>query len=499
MNFFQIVTEIFVFDSTFELVHIEKFTSYEIKCNISNFISFNINKISSDLIPEIGSEDYYEIKLKIADNLPIILRKDNFKEFQQNIIEERIDIDDELVMLEINIVKSTKKAINVYDFKCFEAFWKYTPTYNILKLLKTYKNDDHQNHFILKENEVSEFNSFNIFFQHSYQTKKTSHFSDISIDCYFSNNMEFPFNAYYFKVENTNDKNGIIDKLDRLNLLFSIISIFDISSIEENVFSYKLNGFKSFYGEIDIDRLELKYQKNYFDIFSWIYSESEKISDKLGLSRNIISLSLKSNTIDIPDNTLFSIQSGYRVYLQDNLYKYIELRNKILDELSWISQKSSEIISNYLSNYQKSIFTFISFFISVFLLRFLKDNRETSVFSREETIFSLFFLLLSIVFMLFSIWIVNQEKNRIQKKYINVKKRYLDLLIESDIEKILKNDEEFNYEMSYIRIRRNNYTFLWSITIIIFVIAIFNVSSYLNFNLIINSFLNELKFMINKK
>ena len=47
---------------------------------------------------------------------------------------------------------------------------------------------------------------------------------------------------------------------------------------------------------------------------------------------------------------------------------------------------------------------------------------------------------------------------------------------QQDIDKILDNDSEFNYEKSFINSRIKNFTWLWALTIITLLIAILSVS-----------------------
>lgn len=79
------------------------------------------------------------------------------------------------------------------------------------------------------------------------------------------------------------------------------------------------------------------------------------------------------------------------------------------------------------------------------------------------------------------------EKKRLTRKYENVKTRYYDLLNVNDINRILDNDEEFNYEMNFITIRQKIYTLLWVVTILLLICAILTVSNYINWNTILIS------------
>ncbi len=479
MNILEIILNIFTPTSEQKTQISEKFTSFKIKFPISNFLTFDL-----DLLPElftiIPENDNFSLSLKIDENEPIYLTKTNILEFREQIFKERKIYENEPVIINLEITKVTSSFINIYNFKSFEKFWNEISLPNLLKLLKLHQTDFNRNDFIILESDIKGFNSNNISFSKSIISNPQKQKCFISENCHFGNRQDYPFDAKYFHViQDFEIECPIINKLSNLCLLFSIISIFDITTLTESEFYYKLNGYKSFEDTIVFDKLDIELTAIYFKISNWIYTENSNVCDKIGLTRNILSLSFQNNSLAIPDSIFLSIQSGYKAYLQENISKYIEIRNKIVDELSWISQKSGEIATNFLNNYQKSIFTFLSFFISVFLLRFLKDS-EIAIFSKEVTLFSYGFLLLSVIFLVFSLLNLKTEKERLSRKYQNIKNRYLDLLDENDIKRILKNDEEFNYELAYIKKRKNQYTLLWILTIIVLGLIVFTVSDFYN-------------------
>lgn len=492
MNLFEHLNKIFTPSVKNEVVNAEKFSNYKISYYFSNFKTFDVITIQN-IAEQICIEDTFSLQIKVGENDAIVFdnNENNFIQFSKKIDEEKRIIEDEAVHLKFEVRKNTENLINIYNFDCFVKFWANLSTIDILKLLKKYQNKFGANVFILHEHEIKEFYTRNISF--SYSSRSTNNRNNfISENCHFANIEEFPFNAHYFYlIERPTENYVIVDTLDRLCMLFSIACIFDITSIKESNLFYKLNGYKSFEANINIDSLDLQLTGIYYKIFDWIYSEESKISDKIGITRNIISLSLVSKSLSISDSVFISITSGYKAYLQENISKYIEIRNKIVDEISWISQKSSEIIANYLNNYQKSIFTFLSFFISVFILRFLNGGDIEAVFNKEVTIFSVAFLLLSPIYLLFSLWDLKLNKDRLERKYENIKNQYTDLLEQADINRILKDNIEFNYEMDFIEMRKKNYTILWISTIIVLLSAVLSVSNYLNWDLIIN-FLSKL-------
>jgi len=457
----------------------EKFTTFSITYIISNFTTFD-DRLLADFNSLVSDSDNLKLVVKVDENEPIDLTETKFEVLHKRIQHERGIYEDEPVIVKLEINKSTTSHINIYCFKCFEQFWAETNITSLLKLLKIHKNEFNKNDFIVLEDNQLEFSSANIAFSSQKLQNPQRVECSIAENCHFTNQQEYPFDAKYFYVaKSLEEESPIIEKLSKLCLLFSIISIFDITTINESEFYYKLNGYKSFEDTIKIDEIDTKLAKIYFKISSWIYTENSNVFDKIGLVRNILSLSFQSHSLFIHESTFLSIQSGYKAYLQENVSRYIEIRNKIVDELEWVSQKSGEIVSNFLGNYQKSIFTFLSFFISVFLLRFLKTSDSgTAIFSKEVTLFSYSFLFLSAIFLVYSQLLLKKEKERLERKYTNIKNRYLDLLDINDIERILRKDSEFKYELSYIESKKNSYTQLWIITLIVLVLTVFSVSNY---------------------
>ena len=80
--------------------------------------------------------------------------------------------------------------------------------------------------------------------------------------------------------------------------------------------------------------------------------------------------------------------------------------------------------------------------------------------------------------MIVSLLGLNSEIDRLKQKYNNIKNRFRDLLIEEDIDRILRNDKEFNDDIKYIKKRRIQHSLLWISTIIVFTITTCYLSTY---------------------
>jgi len=491
MNFIKILKVIFKARTDSELSVDERYSTIEASYLLDSLdcvTSVNIQTLKGNIV----SRDTAILSITVGEENPIILNFSNneFNTFIEKIEEARKYLENENITFNLRINKNTQNGIiSIYNLESFEKFVK---DIKVIPFLSTIKDDLLNNEslqFIVYEDGFESFYSERVIFHSSDEkpeiTKTNFPFAKFKESCNFGNIVDFPFNPFCFNLlVRPERKNSITEKLDLLANLFNIISIFDITLFQKDDFYYKLNGYKVFEGRINFDTFFLHSQQTYNNIISWIYSESGNISDKIGLTRNILSIYLRDESLEIEENAYHSIQSGYKTYLQENLNRYIEIRNKISDQLIGLVRNSKEISEQYLKNYQKSNFTFISFFVSVFILRVLTRGNFENVFTRDATIISLALILLSVVFLVFSLWNFNLEVKRLKEKYEILKGRFEDLLMEKDISKILRDDREFNDEIAFLVYREKMFTALWIISVLVFLVAIFTLSDFINWNTI---------------
>lgn len=466
----------------------EKYSEFQVRYHL-NTINSNLTVKDFDQFNQyVCDSDSWKISIIVDEGISYILSSGTMdvSKFIQD-VQELIDIrDDETLILEFRINKKTKQGkINIYHFNSFNSFIE---EINLMSFLKIIKSD-------LTENQILFFHVMEENFDDFFTSKikfysKDQDFSDIKNkstlptkreNCNFGNQEEFPFNSTYFELlKRPLVQNNIADKLDALASLFALVDIFDISSIRDNTFSYKLNGYKTIEGSFDINSTPIESGDIYLKIRNWIYSKSGNITDKLGLARNILSIYLNDNSLKISENVYYSIQSGFKTYLQENLNRYIDIRNKISDQLIIIIQKSNDVIEKYIGDFQKSIYSFVSFFISVFVIRVLSKGDFNDIFTKDATYIALFLIFISFIYFVYSYWNLSEERSRLTKRYENLKNRFKDLLVEDDIKKILRDDKEFNEELEFIDKRRKYYSLLWVILIFASLILIFSLSTFLN-------------------
>jgi hypothetical protein len=463
-----------------------------IKC-IDKFDSFKLEyetKLSVDLSKNSLEEtfnklkDKWILKIEITNfETPIqLVSISEIETFIDLIESEKKDIDDEKIFLRFNINKEINNdIIYVYDN---DSFFKYIDSLKVEKFLNVLSKLFNKKKTIFLESFVS--NQKNIKFKSSRISFNSEIDEDLSIrfiseNCYYVNKLDFPFSPDFFYLSQRPEiENSLSIIMDKCSMVFNIISLSDYSSIKDNLLNYKISGYKTIEDKIDCQKIDYSSLKTFNKISNWIYNDLNKISDKLGLSRNILSIYLKDKSLKLNIDAYYSIQSGYKTYLQSNLNKYIDVREKITNQLEDINKKANDSIEQVLNNYQKSNYAFISFFISIFVLRVLSKGNFDNVFTKDATYISFLLIFMSIIYLFYSLWFFKAQKKRLIKKYKFLKERFEDLLIKEDIDKILRGDKEFRDEINFIKKRKKLYTTIWIITIILFFSLIFTLSETFN-------------------
>jgi len=384
--------------------------------------------------------------------------------YQTLFIDEDID-DIKDIKVSFDIHKAKNKIIIIND----NSFNDYLSKLNLESLVTIIGTFD--NKFVLENN------NFEIEID-----KNSAKRNVISKQCNFKNSELLLFNpsVFYFNNLDGSTNSMLDDTILKLSLVYSLIFICDSSQIKDNRLFITLSGNKTFTYILNFkDHLKLNQLGAYYKIFEWIYSEENKVEDKLGLSKNIISAYLKDENIEIPISTFNSILSAYQIYIKGDINKYFEARNKIIEQVESTVKKINNSLETFFSNFQKSTLVFISFFLSVFLSKVFKQDDLSKIFNKQTSQVALAFVSLSVIYLVFSIWILKLDKKRVKERYTSVKKRYGDILIEEDMENILKGDFEYNSEMEYFKDRICIYKWLWIISLVVFVIILFITSDFL--------------------
>jgi len=448
---------------------------------IDNFISFEkefLSEINRGLNEKFNLAHYEDFNSKMStygydwifeiDELGYAVTQDGFADIDFSDFEAGDEI-----TINFKIFKKGNKVV-VFNEEKFNLFIDSESLEDVLEYFKTKVNGVE---FYNLTNSIVRSNNFLGFNKPLRETSRA--LVSLSVQCNFNNYSDYKFSPEnFFLAENPADDNLLL-LIQKLHFVFLIIYIYDNTEISQNTLSTKISGFKTLRHSLDFKNFDISSLKIYRSIYDWIYAEKPKIEDKLGIARNILSMYLEEDSINVNSDAYSSILSANNTYIKGNISKYIEVRNKVHEQLEQLSERVNKTLESFYGNFQKTIFVFISYYISIFVIRTYAQVDSKNVFSEQLTIMALFLLGLSLVFMIFSYCILLLERKRIKTKYAEVKERAEDVLVVQDIEKLLKDDKEYKSEIDFLNNRSYLYIALWVITIIAFYFALRYASSYI--------------------
>jgi hypothetical protein len=465
------------FSSDYQNLHFEEtFDQVELEFEGSNLYLPDI-AVLNELFFFLPSRDTFLIIINIDDSPTQYLQsgENSYNEFLQDCMGKYDVRENKTIKIKISINKSNENGIiSVYSIQDFEG---YLENQTIKGFLFVLSKCFAQNGFIVFEiqdetinlktksiwfvNKKIEFKPEEINFRElrTHQSKNTS-YNKILTD------YDFIPEDFIITV-NINSTSKLVTLLHKMELLYSFFYLCDFTEINENsTISYKWNGYKSVSATIDIKDIDLASHAIYSKIYDWTYTGGN-IYDKINLARNIISLHLNVSTLNIPESTFHSVQSNFSLYLKENIRQYIDIRNKIFDQLLNFKDRADKIIDNFAGDFKKSLLAFVSFYATVIVIRVVSKGDFAGAFTLETTILSLIFLLITLLIMLASKWELKKQSINYKETYQNLKDRYSDLLNRDDINKILNNDNDFSNNIKYINEKEKIYTRIWIASLIL--------------------------------
>jgi hypothetical protein len=412
---------------------------------------------------------------------------DNLSDFLQNCSTVQQSEEKEII---VSITKrNVEQTISVYYPGIFYKYLNELPFLGILLKINEVFNTHRYITFEIQDSSFDEFATKSIKFVAigsritNSNINRTERINKIKSICNCNVVSKYDFVPDDFYPITFSDNTTIKESFSRICTLYSAIFLFDIVDIDrDNNIAFKLNGYKTIHQTVPISNVNFDSYEIYYNIYSWVY-EGGNIVDKIGLARNIISLNFDKDNLKLADTTFEAIKSGYKIYQKENIKQYIEIRNKISDQLIELQNKADKIVDSFVSDYKKTFLAVVSFFITVIVIRVVSKGDFIGGFTKEVTLLSIGFLLISLIVMFVARWEIKKQLIRYSEFYKNLKERYRDLLEESDIKRILNNDRDFNYNKQFIEKRRKAYTILWVVSlilllIIVVVLYIFNLNFY---------------------
>ncbi|MEN5308865.1 hypothetical protein ABE425_15230 [Chryseobacterium cucumeris] len=434
-----------------------------------------------NIFAEVKNSDICSFYLSIDHGESVVIKDDNNFSLSFNDLNNLLSSHEEgeKINIKINIYKtSTDNQFHFYSKDCFFNYIKSFDSVSLANFFSSSVFDHTSKIYILINDFVGTLNSSKFFIAAQYQAEEEDYgYREKRINNIISNN----HSSFFAKLKVLPEDfifsgNGEIELLaleqfQRLAKILLIASIFDITDLTKESFYYKLNGYKSISESINTANVNIKNLDDFYNIYLWIYN-SGNILDKLGLARNLISLHLKKDSsLELEGDVFESLKSSYKVYEKQNVKQYIEVRNKMSDQISDYGKRVASFTDNFANGFQKSALSLVTFFSSLIVTRILATPKNNSDFIMYSTLITLVFLGITLVYMIISRFELSEQESRFKKSYSDFKKRYTDLLTEEDIARILNNDEEHNSDLLYITKKRKWYTTLWILVLALILIA----------------------------
>ncbi|CDT01008.1 hypothetical protein BN1088_1432766 [Sphingobacterium sp. PM2-P1-29] len=434
----------------------------------------------------VNARDKIQISFIVDEGEPIdYYSGDDPIEFLSDLESKFSIIEDEKITIIITIAKSNVKGVvSIYSYSDFFVFLKDLSIQAVFHEFNT--NIKKENYLIFEyQNEETIIKTKSIWFVNigysglPEKIDRTPILNRAKSSCHYNFLSKYDLLAEDF-LPTTTDHNDLIDLMRRWSIILAVFFLYDITNLQDNQLDYRLNGYKSISGITDLSSIIPEKELQYYNIYNWVYSSGNYI-DKLGLARNIISLHLeKVNTISLKGDPFHSIQSSYKVYEKQNIKQYIEIRNKISDQLLGFHDRANKIVENFASGFQKSAFALITFYISAIILKVLNKDKLVEIFTIDAAVLSTAFILCSVIYYFVLIWEVKAQRKRFENNYKDVKKRYTDLLDEQDINRIVNNNIEFESDIDFITAKTKIYSIMWFAFLSVFLISTW--SLYFTYN-----------------
>lgn len=272
-----------------------------------------------------------------------------------------------------------------------------------------------------------------------------------------------------------NAEHPIMPLMQKAAMLYSLCFLFDYVTLTGNQLHYKLNGYKTLTGDIDVETVygaeidEASWSK-YLDIFKWQYNGGN-LTDKAAISRNIVSLNIGEDaSLSLRDGTLDAIDSNYRIYEKENVKQYIEIRNNVAKQLRDYQKYIIGIYDEFEQDFKKMFFSFLGFAFTTTIIRVLAKNMDDKIILPDTIIWLLLgYCAVSCFYYAYARWKRDKKVELFDKQYNDTRTFYKDLLSDKELNELFTDErnKDGTYK-AFIEERTYLFDWVWVIAILIF-------------------------------
>lgn len=429
----------------------------------------------------------------------IILYNDSSKENEIRVIVdellEALDSDD-VVKISLRIDKENKlNTISVYSLDRLEVYFRFISEKDeALKTLEQMMNfaikhlyfDSVQRFELI--NDQAQFSSKAFVFTNNievmtqHDTKLTSgrtvlhDASEKHCNLIFDGAIGFIPDDFYLEIEENVSEN-MKEFFNSISLFLSLTFLVDMIKLKDNMLEYKIYGYRNMHKNIDFLEIKnlLNNNEEFFSIYQWVYEQNSNVSERIGMTRNVLSLFTNGDDIfSSGESALPSIKSSFEIYLKENVDKYIEVLNQVILLLNDLKKQSIEIANSYTKDFKNNFIALFTFLATTILFNTISSDGIENIFTEDITHITLAFLLISIAYWFISKRELNQKIIKLEKNYDRNKNYYKPILDPGDINRIFNETDYLDEDKQSINYTKKDITFLWLFTIgILFAMVFF--------------------------
>ena len=275
--------------------------------------------------------------------------------------------------------------------------------------------------------------------------------------------------------------------LQKAAILYSLSFLFDYVTLVNGQLNYKLNGYKTLNGSINVDSvyeasIDASSSERYLGIFKWQYNGGN-LTDKSAIARNIMSLNMgERNTLFLQEGTLDAIESNYRIYEKENVKQYIEIRNNVSNQLKDYQKYIIGIYDEFEADFKKLFFSFLSFAFTTAIIRVLAKNIDERVLLPDSIILLLIgFCAVSCFYYVYARWRRDKKVALLDKQYNKTRNFYNELLSEKEMNELFTDvkNQDGTYK-AFIEERSCHFDWLWLVVNLIFFVILLYIKYIVN-------------------
>lgn len=447
-------------------------------------------KVESDSLNLMTVEDLHKSLqgIPIRDSIELILTttKDYFlddlskvEEFVSSIKEDYFEDGDkvnEYFELELTVTKGREEnCVSIYDFSSIEKTLRIENLEDVLTSLSNILIDGIFPNFILISDERFFCTKTIYFYNESFkddiefiEVDRSKIITKRKANCNFLDEKVYGFIPEDFSWQIKPKEKELQNLFKLLKYLFSVVSLANIASLKDNNLEVTFEGYKKLNETINCQ--EIFGKKNNLDVLIETYRKcyiGGEISDRIGIVRNLLPINVENSILQINPEFNVSIDSNYKIYLKENVIRYIEIKQGIVQNLTDAIQKSNNISGSFYEDLKKNLFAFLTFFVTILIFNTTNSGKLENIFTRDIATISYVLLFFSLLFLYLSYNVASRRKIRFCENYKSLKVRYKDLLDQNDIENIFNHDEEHKKNKLQINKGIKEATIIWILSVMI--------------------------------